>query len=124
MLVVLIYYALFSVILLIHLSTRILDNSGNQSTSLQTYFVCEAFGSGMECDHSGFDQFGTADVSVLVFLLLFSLIPLVNLTFVINWTAAMGSCKHIWMKYYQRIISSHSGIVTNKDVMNTVDIKM
>ena len=94
---VLCYYALFGIALLGYLSV-VIDEEEDKIVAITEYFMCEAAGSGVECDRSGFDHFGFHGLLVLINLLL-GFIPVVNLIFVINWTVAKQSMKHTWMKY-------------------------
>ena len=94
---VLCYYALFGITLLGYLSVEI-DEEEDKIMSITEYFMCEAVGSGVECDRSGFDHFGFHGLLVLINLLL-GFIPVVNLIFVINWTEAKASMKRICMRY-------------------------
>ena len=69
------------------------------------YFVCEAAGAGSECDTSGFDTLGAK------FLFFFNavwlgLLAIVNLIFVVNWTAVKKSCHHFQMQWSGQ--SNHS----------------
>ena len=83
-------------------------------SAIQQYFVCEAVGSGTECDHSGFDNFGYGGLTVLAYLML-GFVPAVNLTFVINWTAARASCKHFWMKHFLKTTISQVIMENNQN---------
>ena len=97
--------------------------SANQSDyflAIQKYFVCEAVGSGMECDRSDFDHFGYHGLVILVYLML-GLVPAVNLTFVINWTAAKQLCKHYWMKYFQKVFTRRANTANQNQTMDTVE---
>ena len=96
-LLVLCYYALFGIALLSYLTVGINEEEDN-IMAITEYFMCEAAGSGVECDRSGFDHFGYHGLAVLINLL-FGFIPVVNLIFVINWTVAKESMKRIWMRY-------------------------
>ena len=96
-LLVLCYYALFGITTLAFLSAEN-DEEEAKTMAITQYFFCEAVGSGVECDRSGFDHFGFQGVSVLINLLL-GFTPVVNLIFVINWTATKESVRRIWMRY-------------------------
>ena len=111
-LIVLCYYFLFGVVSLSYFSIES-ANREDYLLAIQRYFICEAAGSGTECDRSGFDNFGYRWVGSLVFLML-GLIPAVNLTFVINWTVAKELCKNLWMKYFQKISSSQAKVATQE----------
>ena len=89
-------------------------NQEGQFQAIQQYFVCEAVGSGMECDRSGFDNFGNPGLTSLAYLML-GLIPAVNLTFVINWTVAGKSCKHFWMKHFSKTTISQIIMENNQN---------
>ena len=75
----------------------------------QQYFVCEAVGSGTECDRSVFDKFDNTGLAALVHLMT-GLIPSVNLIFVINWTATKELCTHLWMKHSTKLTSNQANI--------------
>ena len=110
--VVLCYYALFGIVALSFFSLETAQQD-DQIMAVQQYFVCEAAGSGVECDRSGFDRFEIHGLVVLVYILL-GLIPAVNLTFVINWTVAKDSLKRIWKKYSLSIFSTQTTFVSGK----------
>ena len=116
---VLCYYAIFGFVSLSYLSVTS-ANLNNYFLALQKYFVCEAVGSGMECDRSGFDYFGYHGLIVLVYLML-GLIPAVNLTFVVNWTAAKELCKHNWMKYFQEVFTHRANADKRNRTVDTVE---
>ena len=60
--------------------------------ALEEYFMCEADGTGIECDPSKFAQFTYPEIeSVLLIMLGFT--PVVNLIFVVNWTASRAVLK-------------------------------
>ena len=98
---VLCYYALFGIVALSYFAVES-SKQDDLFLAIQQYFVCEAVGSGMECDRSGFETYNYHFLTILVYMML-GLIPAVNLTFVINWTAARASCKRFWMKYSPKI---------------------
>ena len=106
---VLCFYGLFGVL---SMSYFALETAGHedQYQAIQQYFVCEAVGSGVECDRSGFENISYFDLVALVYLML-GLVPAVNLTFVINWTAAKEFLKHFWMKHFPEITSSQTQMV-------------
>ena len=79
---VLCYYALFGVSSLSYFSVESIDQDV-KIRAIQQYFVCEAAGSGKECDRSGFDTLGYEGLIIVTYLLL-GLIPTVNLIFVVN----------------------------------------
>ena len=109
--VVLCYYALFGLVALSYFAVES-ANQEEQFQAIQQYFVCEAVGSGTECDRSGFDNFGYRGLIVLADLML-GLIPTVNLTFVINWTAAKKSCKHFLKKHFSKTTISQASMASN-----------
>ena len=96
-LLVLCYYALFSLTVLCYLSV-VYDEVKDNTVAITEYFSCEAVGSGVECDRSGFDNFGIQGLTVLINFLL-GFVPVVNLIFVINWTVAKESVKRFWMRH-------------------------
>ena len=100
------YYALFGLVALSDFAVEI-ANQEDQFQAIQQYFVCEAVGSGMECDRSEFEKFDYHGLTVLVYLML-GLVPTVNLTFVINWTAARVSCKRFWIKHFSKTTISQA----------------
>ena len=119
---VLCYFALFGLVSLSYFAIET-ANQDDVLVAIQQYFVCEAVGSGTECDRSGFDHFGLHGLTVFVYLLL-GLIPAVNLTFVINWTAAKESCKHFWIKYFPNLktTTNQSSITINQNrTLDTVE---
>ena len=97
---VLCYYALFGVSSLTYFSVESIDQDV-KIRAIQQYFVCEAAGSGKECDRSSFDTLGYEGLIIVTYLLL-GFIPTVNLTFAVNWSATKSSCHRIWMRYFQR----------------------
>ena len=107
---VLCYYALFGLVALSYFSVESAYQE-EQFQAIQQYFFCEAVGSGTECDRSGFGNFGYHGLNILVYLML-GLIPAVNLTFVINWTAAKKSCKHFWMKHFSKTMLKQASMAT------------
>ena len=94
-----------------------------QYEAIQQYFICEAAGSGLECDRSSFDKLGYHGM-VLVGYFLLGLLPLVNLSFVINWRVAKASYKHFWIKYYPRITSNHTSATNKRNGNTTVESAM
>ena len=116
---VLCYYALFGLVTLTTFSVEYAHQE-LQYTAIQQYFVCEAAGSGQECDRSSFDSLGYHGL-VLVGYFLLGLLPVVNLTFVINWTVAKASYKHFWMKYYPQIISIHTSTTNRQQGKSTME---
>ena len=115
---VLCYYALFGLVALSYFAVESAYQE-DQFQAIQQYFVCEAVGSGTECDRSEFDNanFGYPGLTLLVYLML-GLIPAVNLTFVINWTVVGKSCKHFWMKHFLKTTISQA---TKENNLNTVN---
>ena len=99
---VLIYYGVFLLTALIYFSVASTDLD-TAVLGIQQYFVCEAAGSGMECDRSSFDQFGFY-MGMLVYIMI-GFLPAVNLVFVINWTATRRSCRRVKKKYSQWILT-------------------
>ena len=65
------------------------------------YFVCEAAGTGNECDRSGFDNLGAQFLFFLNSLWL-GLLAIVNLIFVVNWTAMKKSCHQFQTRWSQQ----------------------
>ena len=116
---VLCYYALFGMVTLSYFSVQAAQQE-DEVTAIKQYFVCEAVGSGVECDRSGFDHFGHQGHAVLVYLLL-GLIPVVNLTFVINWTVTKDSLKRLWKRYSQSIFSTQTSFVSAKQTSTTAE---
>ena len=113
-LLVLMYYAVICIATLSYYSIQASEQlQGDAITPLAQYFICEAAGSGngVECDRSGFGHFGYHGLAVLIYLLL-GLIPVINLTFVINWTVAKESIKRIWMRYSKR------NFITSKTIID------
>ena len=110
--IVLCYYALFGLVALSYFAVES-AYQGEQLQAIQQYFVCEAVGSGTECDRSGFDNFGYHFLTILAYLML-GLLPTVNLTFVINWTAASQSCKRFWMKHFSKTTISQANTANNE----------
>ena len=105
-LLVLCYYAIFGVVSL----TSFAVESASQEDLfriIRQYFVCEAGGSGTECDRSAFDEIANRELVVVTYLL-FGLIPVVNLTFVINWKEAKKFSERIWKKHLQRFFTTNS----------------
>ena len=68
------------------------------TAAVEQYFVCEAAGTGIECDHSDINQYTYAG-PVSVSNIMFGLAPVVNLVFVLNWTAAKATLKSKWPKF-------------------------
>ena len=71
--------------------------------AVEEYFVCEAAGSGMECDRSGFEKFTHIGLVKVIYIML-GLFPVINLTFVFNWTFARATVKHTWMRCSQLLV--------------------
>ena len=82
-LVVLCFYAVFGVVALSVISVQAIDQDIKVNAILQ-YFVCEAAGSGTECDRSSFDTMDTQSLVIVSYLML-ALVPTVSLIFVVNW---------------------------------------
>ena len=84
-LIILGYYALFTVVSLSYFAVA----SAKQDElihAIRQYFVCEGAGSQMECNRSEIEQFTYPGVIVETFVL-FGFLPCVNLVYVINWRA-------------------------------------
>ena len=116
---VLCYYALFGIVSLSLLSVQTTEVE-HVIEAIKQYFVCEAAGSGMECDRSGFDHFAHNGLIFLIYLLL-GLMPTVNLIFVINWTAAKESFKNIWKRHSWIGFSTQSTFVSSKRTCSTIE---
>ena len=117
--IVLCYYALFCIVALSDITIEIGERE-NTTTAITQYFLCEAVGSGVECDRSGFDHFGYHGLAVLVYLLL-GLIPVINLIFVINWSATKESVKRVKKGYFQRAFSTQSSFFSSKQTPSTTE---
>ena len=117
--IVLCYYALFGIVALSNFSIEIGERE-NTTEAITQYFFCEAVGSGAECDRSGFDHFGHHGLAVLVYLLL-GLIPVINLIFVINWSATKESVKRVKEDYFQWAFSTQSSFLSSKQTPSTTD---
>ena len=65
--------------------------------AIEQYFVCEAAGTGIECDYSDIDQYTYAGLESLL-MVTFGLAPVTNLIFVVNWTVAKAMLKSKLMK--------------------------
>ena len=115
---VLCYYALFGMVALSYFSIGA-AKQGDEVTAITDYFLCEAVGSGEECDRSGFEDFGYHGLAVLAYFLL-GFIPFVNLIFVINWTVAKATVKRTWKRYSQ-IISSRTTSVSVKQTSSITE---
>ena len=116
-LLVLMYYAVIVIVTLSYYSVQVGEQLQQDDITpiIAQYFICEAAGSGngVECDRSGFGHFGYHGLGVLIYLLL-GLIPVVNLTFVINWTVAKESLKRIWRRYSKRTFITSTNILPSK----------
>ena len=122
-LLVLLYYAVIVIVSLSYYSVQVGEHlQEDDITLIAQYFICEAAGSnnGVECDRSGFDRLGYNGLRVLIYLLL-GLIPVVNLTFVINWTVAKMSLKHIWIRYSKRNSITSTNIITHAKQTSTIN---
>ena len=109
---VLCYYAVFAIVGLSYFSIDAAQQV-DRIAAIKQYFVCEAAGSGVECDRSGFSYFGHHVLSVLVYLTL-GLIPAVNLTFVINWTVAKDLFQRAWKRFYLSTFNAQLSFVRAK----------
>ena len=116
---VLCFYALFSIIALTYFSIGVAHQE-DEASAIQQYFICEATGSGMDCDRSGFDHFGYRGLAVLFYWLL-GFIPAVNLIFVINWTMAKASVKRTWKRYSKNIFSTQTTFINAKQIPTITD---
>ena len=65
--------------------------------AIEQYFVCEAAGTGIECDHSNIDQYTSIGLESLL-IITFGLAPVINLIFVVNWVVAKARLKSNWTK--------------------------
>lgn len=122
-LLVLMYYAVIVIVSLSYYSVQVVEHlQEDHITPIAQYFICEAAGSsnGVECDRSGFDQLGYNVLRVLIYLLL-GLIPVVNLTFVINWTVAKESIKRIWMRCSKRNFITSTNIIIHAKQTSTIN---
>ena len=77
-------------------------NYPNFVLAIQQYFVCEAAGTGIECDHSNIDQYTYTEQESFLFVI-YGLAPVINLIFVVNWTVAKARLKSSWKKLSQAI---------------------
>ena len=116
---VLCYYALFAMVALSYFSIDTAQQE-DRIAAVKQYFVCEAAGSGVECDRSGFSHFGHHVLSVLVYLML-GLIPAVNLTFVINWTVAKDLFKRTWKRFYASTFNTQMSFVSAKQISTSAE---
>ena len=98
--VALCYYALLGISWLIYFSLDVI-NQNVTVKAIQQHFVCEASGSGKECDRSGFETLGYEGLIIVTYLLL-GLVPTVMLIFVVNWSATKSSCHRIWERYFRK----------------------
>ena len=117
------YYAVIVVVTLSYYSVQLGQQlQGDDITPIAKYFLCEASGSGngVQCDRSGFDHLSYHGLAVLIYLLL-GLIPVVNLTFVINWTVAKESIKHIWMRYSKKNFITSTNIIIHAEQTSTIN---
>ena len=89
------YYVLMGVVSLIVFTVETLGQTVAVNT-IQQYFVCEAAGTGSVCDRSSFDKLGTQFLWYLNSIF-FGFVPIVNLTFIVNWTAVKKSCHQLQM---------------------------
>ena len=92
-LIALFNYGIFGIITLSYFSIGTI-NKNEFITAVEQYFVCEAAGSGTECDRSEFEQFLYSGLEITTFALL-GFAPYVNLIFVINWRATKDLCQRI-----------------------------
>ena len=74
--------------------------------AIQEYFVCEAAGSGIECDQSSFAILGSQGL-VLINYLILGLVPIANLIFVVNWRDLKKSCQDFWMWCLKDLMKSN-----------------
>ena len=121
-LLVLCYYAIFGIASLTSFAVES-ANQEDQFRAIQQYFVCEAAGTGKECDLSAFDEFTKRELVAVVYML-FGLIPAVNLMFVINWTVAKKLSKRIWMRYFQGIFTSFRSVAIRTQGNNIQETEM
>ena len=91
---VLSYYVIFGVSALIYFGL-LTSTSVRFSQALQENFICEASGIENNCDHSEFEQFTYPMLAGTTYFLI-GFIPVVNLGFVIQWTAAQKKIRK-WM---------------------------
>ena len=110
--VVLCYYALFGLVSLSYFAVES-SNQDDFLLAIQQYFVCEAVGSGNECNLSGFDTYEFHFLTILVYMML-GFVPAVNLIFVINWTAARASCKRFWKKHFPKMADRQANMENNQ----------
>ena len=92
-LIALFNYGIFGIVTLSFFSIGTI-NQNEFIAAIEQYFVCEAAGSGTECDRSEFEQFTYSGLIITTFALL-GFAPYVNLIFVINWRATKGLCQGI-----------------------------
>ena len=94
-LIALTYYAVFGVVAMADFALFTARNDEHIS-EIYEYFVCEAKGSGSECDRTGFEK-QRAWLHSLTYALL-GLLPLVNLIFVVSWKKVAHLSKTFCMK--------------------------
>ena len=92
-------YGIFGIVTLSYFSLGII-NQNEYITAIEQYFVCEAAGSGAECDRSEFEQFTYSGLEITTFALL-GFTPFVNLIFVVNWRTSKDLCQKIWNRCCQ-----------------------
>ena len=88
--------------------------------SFSLYLLCEAEGSGMECDRSSLDQFSYlgSGLGTTVFLLL-GLIPSVNLSFVVPWIKTRRRMRRSFRSFSNRTVSQHTISVGEGERINS-----
>ena len=92
---ILCYDGILVVLLLCFFAVRGVRRS-ERLAATQQYFVCEAAGTGMECDRSNIENFLSSVLFCIGFVLL-GFAPAVNLIFVVNWTGAKSFCRVFWV---------------------------
>ena len=97
---------MFGIVTLSYFSTATI-NRDEFLTAIGQYFICEAAGSGTECDRSEFEQYTYSGLIITTFVLL-AFIPYVSLIFVVNWRATKELCKKTWKSLRQNSSNSSS----------------
>ena len=115
-LIALCYYGIFGIVTLTYLTLGTI-NREEIIAAIEQYFVCEAAGSGMECDRSKFEQLTHSGLVITTFVLL-GFFPYTNLIFVIKWRATKNFYRGILDRCCQNSSSSSS---TKNQTVNGMD---
>ena len=91
-----------------------------QYKAIQKYFFCEAAGSETECDRSSFDDLSIHGL-VLAGYFLQGLLPVINLSFVINWTLAKAFFKQLRLTYYLKVTSKQTSTTNKREGNQTME---